>query len=83
MSAFSRYVEKKLSQLDKRDRRIAEKRISDILFEIEMSADMSADEELNCQQRNPYSGFNFGILQQRQQGPYNIQGQSYMDILSK
>ena len=31
MSAFSLYVEKKLSQLDKRDRRIAEKRICDIL----------------------------------------------------
>ena len=32
MCAFSRYVEEKLSQLDKRDRIIAEKRISDILF---------------------------------------------------
>ena len=31
MSAFSFYVEEKLSQLDKRDRRIAEKRISDIV----------------------------------------------------
>ena len=34
------YVEEKLLQLDKRNRRIAEKRISDVLFEIEMSADM-------------------------------------------
>ena len=61
LSLFSLYVEEKLSQLDKRNRRIAEKRISDILFKIEMSADTSADGELNRQQRNPYSGFNFGI----------------------
>ena len=46
----------------------AEKRISDILFEIEMSADMPADEQLNCQQRNCSC---------------NIQGQSYLDLLSK
>ena len=83
MSAFSLYVEEKLSQLDKRHRRIAEKRISDILFEIEMSADMSADGELNRQQRNPYSAFNFGMPQQGQQGSCNIQGQFYMDMLSK
>ena len=83
MSAFSLYVEEKLPQLKKRDRRTAEKCIPDILFEIEESADMSADGELNHQQRNPYSGFNFGIKQQGQQGPYNIQGQSYMDMLSK
>ena len=37
MSVFSLYVEEKLSQLDKRDRRIAEKHISDILLEAEMS----------------------------------------------
>ena len=36
MSAFYLYVEEKFSQLDKRDRRIAEKRVSDILFEIKM-----------------------------------------------
>ena len=64
MSAFSLYVEEKLTQLDKRDRRIAEKRISDILFENGMSRDMSADGELNRQQRNPYSDFSFGIPQQ-------------------
>ena len=46
----------------------AEKRISDILFEIEMSADMPADGQLNCQQRNCSC---------------NIQGQSYLDLLSK
>ena len=83
MSAFSLYAKTVLSQFDKRDRRIAEKRISDILFEIEMLADMPANGELNRQQRNPYSGFNFGIHQQGQQGSYDIQGQSYMDMLCK
>ena len=33
------YVDEKLSNLDKRSRRIAEKRISDALFEAEMSLD--------------------------------------------
>ena len=38
-SAFSLYVDENLSQLGKRDRRIAEKRISDVLFEIEMQSE--------------------------------------------
>ena len=79
MFAFFLYVEEKLPQLDKRDRRTAEKRISDRLFEIEMSA----DGEVKRRQRNPCSGFSFGIPQQGQQGSYNIQGQSYMDMLRK
>ena len=83
MCAFSLYIEEKLSQLEKRDRRIAEKRISDILFKTEMSADLSADGELKYRQRNTYSGLNFGIPQQGKQGSYNIQGQPYLDILSK
>ena len=33
---------------------------------------MSADGELNRQQWNPYSGFNFNVLQQGQQSSYNI-----------
>ena len=48
-----------------------------------MCADMPADGELNHQQRNLYSGFNSGIPQQGQQGSYDIQGQSYMEMLSK
>ena len=83
LSDFSLIVEKKLSQSDKHDRRIAEKCISDILIEIKMSADVSTDGQLNCQKQNPYSGFSIGIPQQGQQGSYNIQGQSYMDMLSK
>ena len=38
-SAFALYLDEKLSQLGKRDRRIAEKRISDVLFEIEMESE--------------------------------------------
>lgn len=41
MSAFAVYVDEKLSQLNKRDRRLAEKRISDVLFDIEMAEDAS------------------------------------------
>ena len=44
---------------------------------------MSADGELNRQQWNPDSGFNFGIPQQGQQGSYSIQGQLCMNMLSK
>ena len=44
---------------------------------------MSADGELNQQQRNSYGGLNFGTRQQVQQGPYNIQRHSHIDILSK
>ena len=43
ISAFSLNVKENVTV----KRRIAEKPISDILFEIEMSADMSADGELN------------------------------------
>ena len=77
------YVEEKFSQLDKRDRKVAEKCISGILFETKMSTDISADGKLNRQQQNPYSGFNFSIPQQGQQGSYSIQGQSYMGMLSR
>ena len=44
---------------------------------------MSADGEPNQQQRNSYGGLNFGTRQQVQQGPYNIQRHSHIDILSK
>ena len=50
MSAFSLYLEEKLSLLDKRDRKIATKCISDILLETGISADISADAELNSQE---------------------------------
>ena len=81
MSVFSLYIEEKLSQLDKRHTRVAEKRISNVLFEIEMSADLPADGEVNRQQLNPYHFVT--MPQQIQQSSFNIQGQSYMDMLSK
>ena len=70
MSAFSFYVEEKLSQLDNHHRRVAEKRISNVLFEIETSADLPADGQLNRKKLNP---FNFSIMpQQIQQSSINI-----------
>ena len=51
---FSLYIEERLSQLDKRHRTVAEKCISDVLFEIEMSADLPPDGEVNHQQLNSY-----------------------------
>ena len=53
--ALALYVDEKLSELNKRTRRIAEKRISDVLFDIEMSTDVSTDWEFSCPQLNPYS----------------------------
>ena len=38
-SAVALYADEKLSQVGKRDRRIAEKRISDVLFEVEMQSE--------------------------------------------
>ena len=38
-SAFAIYLDEKLSQLGKRDRRIAENRISDVLLEVEMQSE--------------------------------------------
>ena len=43
LSVFAVYVDEKLSELKKRDRRIAEKRISDVLFDIEMTTGTSTD----------------------------------------
>ena len=59
ISNFAVYVDEKLSNLDKRSRRIAEKRISDVLFEAEMSLDLSEAGE----QRNTF-GYNCQSLQQ-------------------
>ena len=43
ISAFALYVDEKLTELNKHTRRIAEKRISDVLFDMEMSTDVSTD----------------------------------------
>ena len=72
VSAFSPYLEEKLSQLDRCHRRVAEKCISDVLFEREMSADLPADGKVNHQQLNPYHFVT--MPQQIQQSSFNIQG---------
>ena len=59
ISAFARYVDEKLPELNKRTRRIAEKRISDVLFDMDMSPDVSTDGEFSRPQRNPYVGYNY------------------------
>ena len=59
ISAFTLYVGEKLSGLNKRTRSIDEKRISDILFDIEMATDLSTDRKFSRPQRNPYVGYNY------------------------
>ena len=59
ISAFALYVDEKLSGLNKRTRRIAGKYISDVLFDMEMSVDVSANGEFSRPQRNPYVGYNY------------------------
>ena len=53
ISAFALYADEKLSELNKRTRRIAEKRISDVLFDMEMATDVSTYGEFSRPQRNP------------------------------
>ena len=59
ISNFAMYVDQKLSHLDKRSRQIVEKRIFDVLFEAEMSLDLTEAGE----QRNTF-GYNCQSLQQ-------------------
>ena len=59
ISAFALYVDENLSELNKRTRRIAEKRISDVLFNMEISTDVPTDGEFSRSQRNPYVGYNY------------------------
>ena len=59
LSAFAVYVDEKLSELNQRHRRIAEKRISDVLFDMVMATDTSTDEGTVYSQRNQFSGYNY------------------------
>ena len=68
MSAFAVYVDEKMSQLDRRGRRIAEKRISDVLFDIEMSADVSQESSRPL----PF-GYSISSMQQQQPMPVTPQ----------
>ena len=75
-SSFALYVDEKLSQLGKRDRRIAEKHISDVLFEVEMQSER--EEPVDRQMmygsygNNSYCNVNTTPLQR----------QSYMEMLN-
>ena len=59
ISAFALYVDEKLSELNKRTSRIAQQHISDVLFDMEMSTDVSTDGEFSRPQRKPYIGYNY------------------------
>ena len=59
ISAFALCVDEKLSELNKCHRKIAEKHISDVLFDMEMSTDVSTDGEISRSQRNLYVGYNY------------------------
>ena len=75
-SAFALYVDEKLSQLGKRDRRVAQKRISDVLFEVEMQSER--EEPVN---RQIMYG-SYGNNSYRNANTTSLQGQSYMEMLS-
>ena len=75
-SAFALYVDEKLSQLGKRDRRVAEKRISDVLFEVEMQSER--EEPVNRQMM--YGSY--GNNSYRNVNTTPLQGQSYMEMLN-
>ena len=76
-SAFSMYVEERLCQLSNRNRRIAEKRISDVIFDIKMSAER--EETLNNQPM-VYGNFNNNTYMNMTPP---MAGQTYMDMLNK
>ena len=75
-SAFALYVHKKLSQLGKCDQRIAEKRISDVLFEVVMQSER--EEPANLQMM--YGGYGNNSYCNVNTTP--LQGQSYMEMLN-
>ena len=82
ISAFAVYVDEKLSELNKRTRRIAEKHISDVLFDMEMSTDVSTDGEFRRSQRSPYVNYNYhGVPRMSQAIP--IMPQSVAGILQQ
>ena len=67
ISAFALYADEKLSELNKRTRRISEKRISDVLFDMEMSTDVLTVGEFSRPHRNPYVGYNYHGLRRMPQ----------------
>ena len=79
ISAFAMYIDEKLSRLQNKQRRIAEKRINDILFEIEMEGDSPMDTST----QNQLSQFSQNFPNNFQGIPPMIQGHSFMDMLNK
>ena len=75
-SAFAFYVDEKRSQLGKPDRRIAEKRISDVLFEVEMQS----EKEGPVNRRMMYGSY--GNNSYRNVNTTPPHGQSYMEMLN-
>ena len=71
-----RLSQEKLSQLGKRDRRIAEKCISDVLFKVEMQSER--EEPVNYQMM--YGSY--GNNSHRNVNTTPLQGQSYMEMLN-
>ena len=74
-SAFALYVDKKLSDLGKSGRRIAEKRISDVLFEVQMQSERK--EPVNRQMM--YGSYGNNSYCNVYTTP--LQRQSYMEML--
>ena len=75
-SSFALYVDEKLSQLGKCDRRIAKKRISDVLVDVEMKSEK--EEPVNCQMI--YGSY--GNNSYRNVNTTPLQGQPYMEMLN-
>ena len=70
------YVDEKLSQSGKRYRRIAEKRISDVVFEVEMTS--KREEPVNGQMMHG----SYGNNSYRNVNKTPLQGESYMEMLN-
>ena len=76
-STFALYIDERLSKLGMRERRIAEKRISDVLFEVEMQSER--EEPVNRQMMHG----NYGNNSYRNISTTPpVQGQSYMEMLN-
>ena len=75
-SAFAFYVDKKLSQLGKCDQRIAERRISDVLFEIVMQSEREKPVNLQMMYGD------YGNTSYCNVNTTPLQGQSYMEMLT-
>lgn len=77
VSNFALYIEEKLNSFDKRKRTIAEKRISDIIFEIEMSSEIPMNPAVNFPVTPTVQNF------QNQSTPYNSSSASagYLSML--